>query len=108
MEVVLAGYMVDFVGTVLSQQPLRLHVEVLSSRSVRVSWDEIESGDHDAKSFTIEYRKAGESDWQKITGILLTYATVDGLMPNKEYEFRVFGVNGAGSLSHGKQFPCNE
>ena len=97
VKVVLAGYMVDFVGTVLSQQPLRLRVEVLSSSSVRVSWDEIESGDHDAETFTIEYRKAGESGWQEITGILLTYATVDGLIPNKEYDFRVFGVNGAGS-----------
>jgi hypothetical protein len=28
---------------------------------------------------------------------MFTYVTLDGLSPNKQYEFRVFGVNDVGS-----------
>ena len=83
----------------LPPQPTAFAVDVLSSRSVRVSWNELEPGDNAADSFTIEYKKTGgsESDWEKRTDISDYSAEVDGLMPNREYKFRVFGVNKAGS-----------
>jgi len=79
--------------------PLYVQTSSASSTSLDLSWlPPTSSGSTAVIDYTIEYRQAGESSWSTFshTASTLNFATVNGLTPDTQYEFRVAAVNSDG------------
>ncbi|KAM8752242.1 immunoglobulin superfamily member 22-like [Acanthopagrus schlegelii] len=96
-EEVRAGEPVEPPGT--ASQP---QVSNITKDSMTVSWTPpAHDGGATVLGYTLERRKKGSNMWMQVNKELLTDTkfTVDGLLGDVEYEFRVTGVNRAGAGS---------
>ncbi|XP_014665457.1 PREDICTED: twitchin-like isoform X3 [Priapulus caudatus] len=67
--------------------------------SINLNWDPpVKDGGKPVRGYIVEKREKGEPRWGKalLSQVVLTSCTVPGLVPGKEYEFRVRAVNDAG------------
>ena len=83
--------------------PTNLQASVAGATSASLTWTDNASTE---TSFQVEYRGKSESGWTLWTpdpAADATTVTVTGLVPNRDYEFRVFAAHG----EHGLSSPSN-
>jgi uncharacterized delta-60 repeat protein len=77
--------------------PSQLTVQAATSNSIQLAWKDNATNE---QGFRVEWREPGMK-WQSTTvGANSTSHTVSGLLPGRQYDFRVCAFNGGGSSSH--------